>query len=859
MADVFEEAWEEADGWVGRLRVGLKATCGAVVHAVEEHRYRGPAGPRRGGGGMEDWVRDLRWAVRGMGRRPGFAALAVMTIGLGIASASGMFAVVDAVVLRSLPYPHADRLVAVWTSFEGQGDFGLSLAEHFDLAEESRTLEALGSWGDDSATLTGWGDARSVSTAWVWGDLFEVIGAGLTLGRLPAADERATGAPAVAVVSHRFWADVLGRDSSVVGRSVELDQESVEVIGVLDPEVRLPTSTPDVWLPIAMNRVDIADRSGHWLNGIGRLAAGASLAGLRAELEAVHRRWDVRFAGAHTPGRDGHAIEADEVHARYFGDLRSTGVVLLVAVLVVLLLACANVAAMLMARGEAREGELRLMWAMGAGRGRLLRALVVESLVLAGLGGGVGVGIAKVGLGALLRLEGATLPRVDMVALDVRVLAFSGVVTLVAAVIFGAAPAVRAIRRLGPSTRGSAGPDRSLARSLSTLVVGQIGFAVVLLAAAGLLLGTLQALVASDVGMDTSRRVTFEVSLTQPSYPEIHDIDEFWGRLTRAVEALPGVEAAAVVRLLPTRDALRREGVALEAAGGVDDARPIAFGVSSPGYFDVLGVPIVRGRDFGPEDQATEPLVALVNETAAAALWPGSSAVGRQVYPLFLPDSVAPVRVVGVVGDVSAEGPRAPVAPELYLSYAQMSVLRGYARTGTVIARTSGELRSLMGAIPGVVRRIDPEIAVTRLETMDEVSAMAAAEERFLATSLGIFAALALVLAAMGTYGVVSFAVARRGPEFGVRRALGASGPEIVRGVLARAGRLAAAGLAVGITGALAMGSGLEGFVFGVDARDPSFALSGALVMGAVVLLAAVVPAVRAGRQDPLRSLRDTR
>jgi len=858
MVDFFVQSWTETRG-LGRALVLARAIKDMMAHGVAERA--GSGRPRESGRWtMGGSAHDLRLALRGLRRRPGFATVVVLTVALGIGTASAVFAVVDAVVFRPLPYPEPDRLVALWTTFEGQGDFGLSLAEQYDYAAESRALSRLGSFSRGSATLTGIGEATRVDVAWSWGDLYEVMGARAELGRLPGPEDSRTGAAAVAVVSHDFWRAALGADPAVVGQTLELDGRSVEVIGVMAPDVRLPTATVSIWRPIARDREDIVDRSGHSLEGIGRLAPSATLATLRAEIREVETRWDVAWAGVHSPGHPGHSLAASGLHERYFGDLRPAAGVLLGSVLVVLLLACTNVASLLLARGEGRASELALRRALGAGRRRIVRQLLIESLVLSCAGGVIGLILASIGVDVLVRLEPGTLPRADTIGLDPRVTSFAVLATLLSGLAFGVLPAVRAASKVA-ATRGAVGPDRSLSRSLTSLVVGQVALAVILLAGAGLLTRTVLALADSDVGIRTDQRITFQVSLAQARYSTTEDVRSFWDRLQSETNAVPGIERAAVSRLLPLRDGLRREGMTIEGREAeAGDAGAVAFGLVSRGFFQVLEVPVLEGREFEEIDGPESTRVGIVNRAAADAYWPGQSPVGQRVWAHFLPESAGPITIVGVVDDVLAEGARAGTTPELYLSYAQLTNnLAPWARSGVVVARTLVEPGEVAEPLRMLVGRIDPGIPVTAMSTYEDVADAARARERFLATVLTAFAGLALLIAGMGTYGVVSYSAARRTREFGVRIALGAARAQIVRRILRDGLSLAAAGAALGVGGALLLGPVLGSLLFGVGARDLPSILLGPVVMGIFAVAASAFPALRVSRTDPLEALRDDR
>jgi len=863
MTVFFEDAWAEARGF-GRVRLAARTIRDAVVQGVLE-RVRGLAPHKLGRDLMSGWIQDLRFAYRSLRRRPGFALISVMTLALGIGSASAVFSVVDTVAMRPVPYPQAERLVSLWTEFDDMGDeaFGTSLAETYDYAQETRAFEVMGSFMSGGATLTGVGPARRVAVVWTWGDLFGVTGIRTELGRLPGPADSRGDAQAVAVVTHEFWTSALAGDLEVVGRTVELDGRLVEIVGVLEASARLPVSSGSIWMPIARNRADIVDRSGHNLDVIARLAPGATMASVHAEIDEVHQRWHEEYAGVHSPGHPGHRFSAAPLHERYFGSLRPMGVLLLTSVLLVLLLACANVASLQLARGEGRAGELTVRKALGAGRTRLVRQLMVESLLLSAVGGALGLLMAVWGTGALMGLEPGDLPRVDAIGLDGRVTGFAVAATVLSGLLFGILPALRGasasiVPRAG-SGRGGVGPDRSLSRSLSTLVVGQLALAVVLLGGAGLLVQSLGSLARAETGLTSRDRLTVQLSIPQARYRELPDIVGFWDRLVSEIEAVPGVEEAAVVRRLPLRDPVRRESMRIE--GRVSESErgtdPIVYQAVTPGYFQVLEIPLLEGRTLEDGDGLEAARVAVVNEAAASAYWPQGSPVGSQVQPMFSHPDLGLVTVVGVVADVRAEGARTEVMPELYLPYAQIPPNgRSNARAGTVVVRALGDTRLLREPIRQAVERVDPQVPVSQVATLDQVAAESRARERFLATVMAVFALLAMAIAAAGTYGVVAFAAARRTREFGVRIALGAPRGRLVMGVVRGSVGLALLGAGIGAVAAVVGAPVLEGFIFGIQVRNPLSILLGPVVVTLVVILAAVPPALKASRADPVESLR---
>lgn len=863
MLAFFEDAWAEARG-KARVRVVVRALRDVAVNGILE-RTGGGSPPTPGRRTMAGWTQDLRFALRALRRRPGFAAVAVLTLTLGIGTSTAVFSVVDAVVLRPLPYPDPDRLVAMWTGFDNQGDtrFGTSLAESFDYAEETRAFDAMGGFVFDDAALTGLGPARRIPVVLTWGDLYAVTGIRARLGRLPDATDAQAGAAPVAVVTSDFWQKALAADPQVVGRTVELDAQQVEIVGVLEQGALLPSGRADVWMPIRADRASITDRSGHWLDMIAHLSPSADLAGARREMEAIQARWHTRWAGQHSPGIDGHRFAMAGLHERYFGALRPIGVLLLGSVVLVMLLACANVASLLLAQGQARQGELSVRWALGAGRLRLVRQLLVEGFVLAAAGGLLGLLLAWVGGGALMSLEPGDLPRTDTVGMDGGVAAFAVGATLLCGLLFSGLPALRAGSSSATRVAGrrSVGPDAGLSRSLSALVVGQVGLAVTLLVGAGLLVQSLRAVANADSGVETRGRLTMSVSIPGARYTDMAAVSGFWDRLVRDVRGLPGVVGVAVTRRLPLRDGLRRETIRIEGREDEAQGEPLGIGYQAvtPGYFELMGVRLAAGRTLREGDGIGAPLVGVVNEAAARTYWPDGGAVGARVSPGWARKGSGPVTVVGVVADVHSEGVREATVPELYLPYAQLpdTGSRSFARGGVVVVGTDGAPAALAAPVRQVVQRIDPEVPVSDVRSFDEVAAQGRARERFLASVMGVFAVIATLIAAVGAFGVVAYVSARRTREYGLRAALGAGRSRLVSTVLGGGVRLALLGALLGGIGAALGTPLLARFLFGVSARDPLSFLAGPILIVGVVVVASAVPALRAGRIDPVEALRE--
>ncbi|HSM04748.1 MAG TPA: FtsX-like permease family protein, partial [Longimicrobiales bacterium] len=523
-----------------------------------------------------------------------------------------------------------------------------------------------------------------------------------------------------------------------------------------------------------------------------------------------------------------------------------------------LLLACANVASLLLARGETRRGEFALRRALGAGRGRVMAGLLTESTVLATLGGALGVALAAVGTRALLALAPPGLPRLDNVGFDGRVAAFAVAATLVAGAVFGTVPALRASGARPGGTRGESGPGRDLGRSLSTLVMVQLALAVVMISGAALLSRSVGRMLQAESGIVAENRLTASLSIPTTRYGSLDEVVSFWDRAKAEIEGLPGVQGVGWIRQLPLRDELRREGMRRVADGPQGEALPVADQVVGPGYLDVAGVPLLEGRSFEPGDVAGAPNVALVNRTAAQAYWPDESPVGQAVKPLWQRDDHGPLTIVGVVGDVRHEGVREAPNPEVYVPYPQLADHEAsWVRSGTFVLRTVGDPEAVVPALRDALAALDPAVPLEAVESWTEVARGAVASERFLASVVLFFALCALAMATLGTFGVISYSTARRTREIGVRVALGARRGRVVGEILGRASRIALAGVVLGGAASLLAAPVLERFLFGVSARDPLTLVAVPLTMTLVAILAAALPASRAARIEPVDALRE--
>ncbi|HVE78878.1 MAG TPA: ABC transporter permease, partial [Gemmatimonadaceae bacterium] len=818
-----------------------------------------------------DWIgalgQDLRFAARTLVRSRGFATAAVLTLALGIGAATAVFGVVDGVLLRPLPYPNHERLALVWSTAQlggaQQGELPLAAGNFLDLRGQVRSFETLAAFRAWGFTLSDAEDPELVAGARVSPALFGVLGTRPMLGRalVPADDD--PGAPKVALLGHGLWQRRFGGDPGVVGRAVTLNGERYTVVGVMPPGFHFPRGAElpsgfqfpartELWTAIAFTPEQAQRRGTFDLAVAGLLAPGVTPAQARAELSPIMRRL------GDENGMAAIALGADVTPMRDFSvrSVRPGLVLLLGAVALVLVVACANVSNLLVARTAARRRELAIRTALGAGRGRLVRQLVTENLLLAAAGGALGIAVAVAAQGALLRLAPGNVPRLDDVTLDGRVLGAALLLALGIGGAFGVLAALHGGRAGGATLRDggrtTAGAQR--ARLRSALVAGQLALSLVLLVGAALVVRSFARMLAVPPGFDPSGAVTAQIILPvrpdasfSAEQPRWRDVTE---RYLERVQTLPGVRAAGAVSSLPLTGAWESTDVGAvgAAAGSGTDRMNMQYAMVSPDYFRAMAIPMRRGRAFTTQDRADAPPVAIVSEAAAARWWPGRSPVGERVMAL---DSTTRT-IVGVVGDVRQTNVTTPIEPAIYLPVAQFPVPFLY-----VVARTSADPATTVPALRRELRAVSAAAGLDDGRTLRAVYDDALAPRRFAMLIVGFFAVSTLLLAAVGLYGVVAYAVGQRTHEIGVRMALGAQTGDVMRLVLGQGLRLAALGLTAGVAGALAASGLLRRQLFEVSPVDPATYLAIIALLVAVAAAATWGPARRATRVDPVRALRE--
>ena len=790
---------------------------------------------------------DMRYGTRQLLKAPGFTIVAVLTLAFGIGATSAIFSVINGVMLRPLPYPEPETLVRVFEVVPQYGRFSVAPASFFDWRQQNGVFERIAAYTGGSDTFTGSEGPERITMASVSWDLFELLRVPPALGRGFTPDEDLPNQNTVIVLSHGMWQRRFGGDPGVVGRSVVLGGTAVTVVGVMPEGFYFPTRDTEFWRPIALNPAK-ASRGGHFLGVIARLRTGVSVPQAGAEMKTIAERLALQYPDSSR----NESAETILLHDLIVGPIRPMLLTLLAAVVVVVLIACANVANLLLVRASVREKEIAIRAAMGAGRRRLVMQMLAESLVLALAGGTLGVLLAWLAITPIQTLGAGSIPRAADVALDRNVLAFACLVSIATGFLFGLAPAWQASRSaLGAALKeGGRSSATSAGRGLrSALLVAEVALSIVLLVGAMLLLRSFAKLTNVDPGFRPENVLAFRVALPQTSYPQPHNQIAFFDRLLETLQAAPGVETAAMNHQLPMRGgyvlSFTIQGRPLEP-GNEPSA---SYRAVSPTYFATLDVPLRRGRTFGAQDTERSPMVAVVDETFVKRHFPTEDPIGRGIDIGNGTDGF--YQIVGVVGDVHDGGLDANPEPTMYVPFKQDPFSSMW-----LLVRTTGDPAQFAGAARQAVRDIDGSLPAFSMTPLTDVIRDSVAERRFSLLLLGVFALVALFLAGVGLYGVVAYSVSLRTQEIGVRMAVGAEPGDVLRMVIGGGMRLALVGVAIGIAAALAVSRLVATMLYGVTPFDPASYAATASVLLAVCAVACYVPARRAMGVDPLVALR---
>ncbi|HEY1336905.1 MAG TPA: ABC transporter permease [Bryobacteraceae bacterium] len=808
---------------------------------------------------MGQFGRDVRYGVRVFRKSPGFTAVAVLTLAVGIGAATAIFSVTDALLLRPLPFLHPERLALVSTERRGEPVRigALSLPRFRFLAEHNRSFDGLAAFCAETFNLTGRGDPEQVSAARVSHDFFDVLGVHPALGRSFRADEGREGGEPAAVLGYEFWNRRFNGAASAIGQRLTLDSRDYTIVGVLPDDFRFDYLGPrvEVWVP-RMDELNLMTRAQleggvMYLLGVGRLRPEASIRRAQAEMETLAAQY--RAQNPKMPdAAAGQVVSVGDLRERLVANARTVVLILFGAVGLVLLIACANVASLLLSRALGRRREIAVRTAIGATRGELMRQLLTESVLLSVIGGAAGAALSSWGARALASLAADQLPRSGEVHTDLGVLGFALAVSTLAGVLFGIVPAMQvsrtdintALRSEGRSA--TAGRRRNYLRS--ALVISQVALSMGLLVGAGLLVRNFVQIRSASPGFDAGHLLTMSVSLPPARYQGAAKMAEFFDELTRQVRAIPGVRSAAVASALPVNPK-RLSPALLDGQPPVPIIERPLFNIQmvGPGYVATMRIPLMSGREFTERDDARAPKVAFVNETLVRRFWPRDNPLGKHI---LLGRQTQPTEVVGVVGDVRNQSVSQDTQPEIYVPFAQLS-WPGM----NLIVRTTGDPHGMAGAVRARVLALDRDQPVTNVQTMDEVLESAAAQPRFTTWLLGALAGTALALALVGIYGAIAYSVAERQHEMGIRMALGAARGDILRMVLRQGLTLASCGIAIGLAASLALTRLMASLLYHVSVTDPTTLAACALLFTLVALAASYMPARRATRVNPVNTL----
>ena len=799
---------------------------------------------------MDGLIKDLKFAIRGLIKRPGFTAIALLALALGIGANTAIFSLVNAVILRPLPFPDSDRLVWVFGNVRnGSGRASVAPGDFIDYRNQNKTFEQFAASGTLPlpATLTGSGEPERLRASRVTGNYFQTFGVAPFLGRGFSLENEKSGSDQVTVLSYALWQRRFAGDPAIINKTIVLNGKACEVIGVMGESVSFP-QTADLWIPMNFDAdEELKQRFAHFLRPIGRLKQGVSLAQAQADTDLIAAQIEKQFPESNT----GWNLRLVSLREQLVGSSRTTVFILFGAVAFVLLIACANVANLLLVRAAARQREIALRTALGASRLRIMRQMITESLLLAICGGALGALLAAWGVNLLVKLSENSIPPTVQVTIDPTVLGFTLLISVITGVLFGLAPAFRTakVNLIDSLKEGSRGEGQSALRSRtrSALVILESAVAVVLLIGAGLLIRSLVALQNVNPGFDANNMLTMRIDLPRQKYNSPERAGNFFKELETRVTGLPGVEAAGMVTELPLSGQLNDIPFTVEGRPPVapDQRFSADFRRVNQNYFSAMRMPLLRGRNFTEQEVAQGDKLVIVSQQLVAAVFPNEEVLGKRLITF----NNEPFEIVGVVGDLLHQSLGGQPFPAMYFP------TRKTGGTNLVI-RTTGDPLSIVGAVRNEVRAMDPDQPIAAVRPMTEWVDSSVAAPRYRTTLFVLFAALAMILAATGIYGVMSYSVAQRTHEIGVRMALGARRAHVLRLVVGQGMLLTLIGVVIGLAAAFGLTRVMASLLFGVTARDPiTFGAVAALLI-TVAFIACVVPARRATKVDPLQALR---
>ncbi len=801
-------------------------------------------------------ITDLRYAFRMLLKSPGFSSIAIITLALGIGANAAIFSVVNAVLLRPLPFPHADQLVRIFGTQPQLAKAPSSPANFLDWQKQNQVFTGIAAYNGKGFNAIGGEQPERLRGLAVSADLFSILQIQPRLGRAFSAEEDQAGRGDVIVISDTLWQRRFGGDRNVIGQTVILNDKNYTVVGVMPPGFAFPDIRTELWAPLAFDAKEAAVRDTNYLAVIARLKPGVSFEQASAQMATLAHQQEIQNPKTNT----GVGLRLVTLNDQIVGDIRPVLLVLLGAVGFVLLIACANVANLFLARAATRQKEMAIRSALGANRWRMIRLLLIESVLIALLGGGLGLFLAYWGIDLLVVLKPANLPRIAEIGLDRNVFAFTLGLSLLTGIAFGLVPAFQASKAdvndaLKEGSRGaSGGPARQRMRNF--LVVSEVALSLVLLIGAGLMIRSFARLLAVDPGFKADHVMTEEVSLPESKYPTNDKQAAFFQRLEQGLRTIPGVQFAAVASYLPFDGS---DSTGFDVGGrpaALPGQRPMTdYRMVSADYFRAMGIPLLKGRAFSDRDNASAPGVVIINETLARQFFPNENPIGKRIG---LSGPTDWREIVGVVHDVRNYGLDEDVKPESYIPYLQSApgYLAGVASRMALIVRTGADPAGFASAMTNQVQSLDKNQPVTYVKTMESYLAESLAQRRFNMFLLGVFATLALVLAAIGIYGVIAYTVTQRRHELGIRVALGAGAADILKLVLRHAMAMTFVGIAIGLACAFALTRFMGTLLYRIAATDPLTFIGLAALLTLVALIATFIPARRAMKVDPMVALR---
>ncbi|MFZ1220632.1 MAG: ABC transporter permease [Chthoniobacterales bacterium] len=836
-----------------KLRDGLSepaARRAALIELGGAEQVKEQVREVRLGHWLETLLKDVRFGLRSLGKSPGFTAVALLTLALGIGANTAIFSIIHTVILRPLPYPQPARLVKIWPD---RPLVSTSKADFLEIKTRARSFEDIAAYSNWGFTLTGTGEPAKLEGARTTANLFSVLGADAASGRVFASDEDQPGKSDVVLLSHGLWQSRFGSDRAIVGRTITIDGKNLTVVGVMPKWFNFPEGmTRDLWIPATLDRSLAEDFASGYLTLLGRLKPGVTTEQARSEIMAVAR--SVREQRPNIPAEYGSRAEVNSLQSESVARIRPTLFILLGTVGLVLLIACANVANLQLARTSNRQRELAVRAALGASRARLVRQLLTESLLLSILGGAAGIVLAYVGLDFLLTLIPADTPRTAEISISANVLAFSLGISALAGVLFGLAPALQTSSPdlQSPLKEGGRSSSSGGGRLRSLLVISEVALALTLVIGAGLLIKSFWRLQRVNPGFEADQVISFQLS--PADFDNAPDrARTYYRQILERLAHLPGVQSVGGVHLLPMGDsnwdpALRIEDRPLPPGAS---AESVNWRLVTADYFRTMSIPLLKGRAFTEADNENSERVALINETLARKYWPGEDPLGKRINTGFEGKGVW-VTIVGIVGDVRQQSLREPTVPEMYRPFFQHKELPPL----TIMIRTATSAAGVAPSIRSAVWSIDKNVPITDLQSMTAVVAQSISQSRSTMLMLTAFAAIGLVLGLIGVYGVISYSVAQRTHEIGVRMALGAKSSDVLKLVLGQGLRLTVIGAALGLLGAFGLTRLMASLLFGVSASDPITFAVVTVSLTLVASLASYLPARRAAKLSPMLALR---